>query len=276
MSTAQTLPTDPTPVYCSLTVFRAAVQNLRAHGLPDEIDRTAFNSRSGSEQGQILTGFRFLGLIDERNRTQATLRKLSDAPENSPEEKAILAELLRTNYKKLFEDIDLKTATPGQVAQQIGAYGVTGNTRDRAVRFFLKTAQYAGIPLSTRLTMGLRDRADNSTSAAGPNDPEVDDENAITDDTNGATTTSSTPSRRRARRRPRNTEQRQENPGASSTAAAAATGNAVKVVTLKGMNGANVTLSGTFNPFELDGKERKLVYDIIDLMKKYELEPENQ
>lgn len=269
MSTPQTSSTDPSPAYCSLAVFRAAVQSLRAHGLPDDIDRTAFNSRSGTEQGQILTGFRFLGLIDDKNRTQPILRRLKDASENSAEEKAILAELLRTNYKKLFEDIDLRTATPGQVSQLIGSYGVAGNTRERAVRFFLKAAQYAGIELSTRLTMGLRDRTESSSGATTESD--IADNDDVTGEINGNTATSSTPSRRRPRRRQRNTEQRIENPPPTATQSA---GNAVKVVTLKNMNGANLTLSGTFNPFELDGKERKLVYDIIDLMKKYELEPE--
>jgi hypothetical protein len=46
-------------------------------------------------------------------------------------------------------------------------------------------------------------------------------------------------------------------------------GSAVKTVKL-GDTGGTLTLSGTFNPLELDGDERKLVYDIVDLMKQYE------
>ena len=46
-------------------------------------------------------------------------------------------------------------------------------------------------------------------------------------------------------------------------------GNAVKTITLRNVSG-ELTLSGTFKPFELDGDERKLVYDITDLMKAYE------
>jgi hypothetical protein len=45
-------------------------------------------------------------------------------------------------------------------------------------------------------------------------------------------------------------------------------GMAVRMVPLR--NGGQLTLSGTFNPFDLDGEDRKLVYDIIDLMKAYE------
>ena len=34
--------------------------------------------------------------------------------------------------------------------------------------------------------------------------------------------------------------------------------------------GGNLTLSGTFNPFELVGSERDLVYSIIDRMQEFE------
>ena len=39
--------------------------------------------------------------------------------------------------------------------------------------------------------------------------------------------------------------------------------------------GGQLTLSGTFNPFELTGKERQLVYDIIDKMKELEDSKDN-
>ena len=49
----------------------------------------------------------------------------------------------------------------------------------------------------------------------------------------------------------------------------------MKTVSLRGTAG-ELTLSGTFNTFDLDGAERKLVYDIIDLMKKYEAEKDQK
>jgi hypothetical protein len=42
---------------------------------------------------------------------------------------------------------------------------------------------------------------------------------------------------------------------------------AVKTIPLRS---GELTLSGTFNAFELDTEERKLVYEIIDLMKQHE------
>jgi hypothetical protein len=246
MATTQTLPnTEPVPVYLSFVTFRSAVQNLRTHGLPDKLDRTAWN-RSGGEQSQIISAFRFLGLIDGSDNTQPSLRKLVDAQENTEQEKTVLSALLKEKYGKLFE-LNLKTATPGQVSEAIASYGPTGATRDRAVRFFLKTAYHCGISLSSRLTAGMRSR-----DSSDPSDTQGELPSAMP--------------RRRRRHTPNATETPDEN-------ATEISGKAVKTIPLL-ETGGTLTLSGTFNPFELDGDERKLVYDIIDLMKQYEKKTE--
>src|ERR1035438_2972636 len=79
------------PVYLSFKTLQSAIQSLRTHGLPNVFDRTAFDSRSGGEQTQILSAFKFLGFIDDTNRTQPVLRKLVDAAEGSVEEKDQIA-----------------------------------------------------------------------------------------------------------------------------------------------------------------------------------------
>jgi hypothetical protein len=245
MATTQALPNgEPVPVYLSFVTFRSSVQNLRTHGLPDKLDRTAWN-RSGGEQSQIISAFRFLGLIDGSDNTQPSLRKLVDAQENTEQEKTVLSALLKEKYGKLF-DLNLKTATPGQVSDAIASYGPTGATRDRAVRFFLKAAYHCGIPLSSRLTAGMRSKDSSDPSDTEDGAPQV------------------TPRRRRRRTLPTETPEQHDDE---------ISGKAVKTVSLL-ETGGTLTLSGTFNPFELDGDERKLVYDIIDLMKQYEKKTE--
>ena len=71
---------EKVPVYLSFKTFQSAIQNLRTHGLPNNIDRSTFDSRSGQEQTQIISAFKFLGLIDENNNTQETLRQLKEVP----------------------------------------------------------------------------------------------------------------------------------------------------------------------------------------------------
>ena len=236
---------DALPLYLAFTTFRWALQSLRTHGLPEKVDRTAWASRSGGEQSQLLSGFKFLGLIDSGTSTQPVLRQLVDAPENSQQEKEILGTVLRQGYAKVFE-LDLKTATIGQVQEKIGAYGPTGETRKRAARFFLKAAQYCGSDLSSRLTGGLRSRSEESADNA---------------EETGAPPPAA-PARQRRRRRT-------APPLAPVVLEEKPSGGAVKTVRL-GDTGGTLTLSGKFNPLELDGAERKLVYDIVDLMKQYE------
>jgi len=233
------------PVYLSFRTFQAAVQSLRAHGLPDKLDRTAWQSRSGGEQSQIISGFKFLKLIDENELTQPSLRKLVDTAENSKEEKQVLGDILRDRYDGVFA-LNLKTATIGALGEVISAYGATGSTRQRAVRFFIKAAEYCGVEMSARLTKGLRSRSESP--ANGERD----------------TTESTSPTAITSRRR-----RRHPNSETAGNQADSYSGRAVKTISLRNVEG-DLTLSGTFNPFELNGEERKLVYDIIDLMKAYE------
>jgi hypothetical protein len=238
-TTQRTVSTGTLPPYLPFKTFQSAVQNLRAHGLPGEkLDKTTWHSRSSVDQASILGAFKFLGLVDETEHVQPILKKLVDATENSEQEKVVLSGLLRNAYVKAFE-INLKTATPGQLDEAIASLGVTGATRDRAVRFFLKAATHCGFELSSRLTAGLRSRSESAASGAEDNEA----------------ATSGTPRPRRRRRS--NMSEHDEEPS----------GEAVKTIPLKT---GELTLSGTFNPFELDTDERKLVYDIIDLMKQHE------
>jgi hypothetical protein len=239
--------------YLAFTTFQSAIDNLRTHGLPDPIDRTTWDSRSGTDQVQIIGAFKFLGLIAEGDHPTEALRNLTSAAANSLIEKQILSELLRTHYGKVF-DLDLKVATPGHLEEAIGSYNVSGATRDRAVRFFLKAASHCGTELSSRLTRNLRSRT--STSAPSGNTGE-----------NGAGTEGvppQTPVRQRKRKRTAAT-------GIAPVTGTneIPTGNAMKTVSLPNVQGT-LTISGTFNAFGLSGEERKLVYDIIDMMNAFE------
>src|ERR1019366_6731834 len=165
-----------TAPYVAFKSFCSAVQGLRVHGLPSTLNRTAWESRSGAEQSQILGTLTFLGLINDKGETQPSLKQLVGITENSDEERRFYASLLRSRYDNVFK-LDLQNETPKQLEDAIGELGVSGNVRDRAVRFFLKAAVYAKIPLSSRLTAKMRDL---------PTTTQADDnENPGTPKTNG-------------------------------------------------------------------------------------------
>jgi hypothetical protein len=227
---------ETVPVYLSFKTFQSAIQSLRTHGLPDSLDRTAFGSRSGAEQTQILSAFRFMGLINDSNKTQEPLRTLVKAKENTAEEKTVLAALLRLRYKNAFA-LNLESATPAQLDKAIGDYGATGATKDRAVRFFIKACEHCEIKLSARLTA----RKPRSTSGNGNADEQPTQH-----------------TERMGRRRRGN-----ETQGPASAN--------IKTVSLPNVGGT-LTVSGTFNYFELEGDERELVLGIIDMLKSFEKE----
>ena len=211
------------PPYVSFATFQSGIQSLRDHGLPPKVDRSAWSSKSGVDQTLTLNALKFLGFVDATGKTQQALRELVDVKPNTDEAKHFLGTILRQRYDKIFE-LDLKTATPNQVFDAIGAYGPTGSTRDRAVRFFIKAVEYCGITVSGRLTKGIRARGAATSSQS-----------------NGNTV------------KPRRRHQ----------------GTSMKTIGLTAAGGS-LTLSGTFNPFELSGDERTLVYDIIDKMSAFE------
>jgi hypothetical protein len=64
------------------------------------------------------------------------------------ERKKQLEKIVRERYADLFA-LDLSGVTPSQLIQQIGtSYGNGGDTRDKAVRFFLGALGYLDIPVS--------------------------------------------------------------------------------------------------------------------------------
>ena len=224
----------PVAPYVSFKTFQSGVQALRSHGLPDRIDRSVWFSKSGADQTALLSAFQFLGLIDSNGKTQPTLRELVAEEENSIGEKGILAAVLQKSYEDLFQ-LNLETLTPSQFADAIGRYGPTGATRERSMRFFVKIAGHCDIKMSGRLT-ARKPRGSGST-------------------TNGGNT---------PRKPPRKAPPSPPSPREAQQGAAA-----MKVIELP-QAGGNLTLSGTFNPFELVGSERDLVYSIIDRMQEFE------
>ncbi len=240
---------ERTAPYVAFKSFCSAVQSLRDHGLPATLNRTAWENRSGAEQSQILGALTFLGLINGKNETQPSLRQLVALTENSDEERQFYASMLRARYDKVFE-LDLQNETPKALEEAIGTYDVAGKVRDRAVRFFLKAAMHARIPLSTRLTAKMRE-----IPTATP-EPNGDAPSGTPPKING-----------KGRRRRKATGVAHAAPPAQNIPALQS--NAMKSIDLPKVGGT-LSIAGTFNAFQLMGEERELVYKIIDLMTAYE------
>lgn len=218
-------------VYVSWATFKNAMDQL-AKGLPSRIDRSVFPGIAWNIQSQLFAGMKFLGLIKGEDEPTPTLDDLVKGTEE--ERKAKLKKVLQDRYADLIA-MDLTKATRAHFEEKIGElYNVTGDTKEKAGRFFVNAAAYVGIPLS---------------SFIAPNA-----------DGNGG-------------RRPRSGASRPRAAAKRTVATpAAAADNGSATGTSKTVNlasGGTLTLSATLDLFALNAEDRKFVFELIDRLETY-------
>lgn len=136
------------PPYLPLKTFLGALDALR-EGVPKKIDRGIWRNYSGTLQGQTMIALRFFGLLDDSDLpTMPLLEQLAKAEE--PERKKFLKPVVERAYHQIIVH-DLTKMTPRMLDEEIGNFGLTGDTRRKAVTFFLQLAKYLELPLSAFL-----------------------------------------------------------------------------------------------------------------------------
>jgi hypothetical protein len=137
--------------YVPFSTFETGLNKLAAlGGIPPKIDHTVFQQMGGVQKGQVISAFKFLGLIDADGVPDAAL---SDLALNRDGRKEALRKIVKARYPNITEQ-DLATMSPGQLDTKLAdkSYNVSGATRQKARSFLLKAAEFAGIPLSKLLT----------------------------------------------------------------------------------------------------------------------------
>lgn len=222
-------------VYVAWSTFNNTLNDL-VQGIPNVIDRSAFPGQSWGVQAQLIAGFKFLGLITDAGKPTQSLEALAVRDQAARKEK--LKTILKERYAELFA-LDLTKTTPVQLNERMAAsYNVTGDTREKAMRFFLSAVQHAGIPVS-RL---LQPKGGNGTGAAP------------------------TPRRRRTVPRPRPEAQ---NPPLAPSGIG---GSTSRVVMLR--SGGTLTVSAAADLLNLSGDDREFVFGLIDKLADYEKKAE--
>ncbi|HXP83757.1 MAG TPA: DUF5343 domain-containing protein [Bryobacteraceae bacterium] len=152
--------------YAPFKTFLNSLEGLRGV-VPSHINRTVWPSFSGGTVSQLITTYRFLGLIDEDGKPTRHLSLL--ASDNVPARQSELRQLLQRSYPEVIA-INLVNATPKQLTDAfLEQYSVSGATLQKAISFFLNAAQYAELPLSQFLTRrrGRRKRGAQNKSRSG-------------------------------------------------------------------------------------------------------------
>ncbi len=140
------------PPYLALRTFLGSVEALE-NAIPKRIDRGIWRSSSGAIQGQIMMAYRFLGLLDDQDKPTPLLHQLVDA--KGKDRKKVMEGMIEKAFHQLIAH-DLTKMTPKILDEEMGHFGITGNTRRKAVTFFLQAAKYVELPLSPFLLSQVR------------------------------------------------------------------------------------------------------------------------
>ena len=226
---AATEQTKPAAVYVSWVTFKNAIEGLAKSTVPNKIDKSVFPGLSGGVQSQLFAGLRFLGLINGEDRPTQTLIALA-APDEATR-KAELKKLLEAKYKDVFE-LGLAKTTPNELTERMAeSYGVGGDTREKAVRFFLSAIEYLGIAVSPHFK--------SKTVSASPGN-----------------------TRRRRRTNPARPNER---PASVAPAVAGGSGKTIRL-----QSGGDVSVGANVDLFTMSAEDRAFVFGLIDQLSKYE------
>lgn len=144
------------PIYVSYLTFTNLLDWLReVRTLPSEFDRSFWGGKfSGSTGTQLMSGLRFLGLLNEE-RVMPELEALALADDD--ERKKLIANLLRSAYGD--ETVsNLPKMTPRMLSDALKALGTTDATHRKAMSFFINAAKAVDLPVPGGIAKQARNR----------------------------------------------------------------------------------------------------------------------
>jgi hypothetical protein len=220
-----------TPPYLPYKTFIGSLENL-GQGVPPKIDRSIWKNQPGTVQSQIFSAYKFLGLIDDLTHPTPILRKLVEQ-RSSPA--SVLKPLIEERFPEVLKH-DLATMTTAMLNAEFGTvYGVDGDVRKKAMRFFLQAAKANGMTLSKFLL-------DQTRVSSGP--------------------------RKKRTKRADETDNAEDLPDEGASAAPKGTTKAIEL-----RSGGRLTISLSVDLFELSKPDREFVFGLIDSLHEYETKP---
>jgi hypothetical protein len=122
-----------------------------------------------------MNAYRFFGLVDANDASTDDLATLALHPDKRATK---LKELIKDQYMLVLDKGDISKATMKMLETAFEAiYPVTGDTKQKAITFFLKAAKFSDLPLSPYLLTQLRSAAKKprrSRQRTAQDDSEVD------------------------------------------------------------------------------------------------------
>lgn len=220
------------PPYLSYQTFSSFIDELASRPLPPQLDRSMLSTKSGTDQAGLLSALKFFDLTKGENVVQP---KLSALVTGHPEQrKALLAQMVKERYATQL-GVSAQNGTEKNLVDSFDQYGITGETRRKAMTFFLHAARAAGLTLSAYF-------------------PTI---------RSGSGSTTGTRAKRTVKRRVASSP----SGGKPEVPQAPSADGDVHSVTLR--SGGTVTVAVTVNLFKLSREDRDFVLDLIDRLTGY-------
>jgi hypothetical protein len=132
------------PYNISWATFLSTLERMAADP-PNRVDRTYLDSQSGTVQTYLIAAYKAFGLISDEARPTDAVNMFAE----SDLRKDMIADLIKTYYPTMLP-LGETNSTSGELAEAFTAAfpTLTGESRVKAIRFFLSAAAYADLKLS--------------------------------------------------------------------------------------------------------------------------------
>lgn len=166
------------PPYLPYKTLISSLENL-GQGIPPKIDRSIWKNQPGTVQSQILSAYKFLGLMNEQTNPTESLKQLV---EQRATPGTLLKKIITDKYSPILKH-DLATMTTTMLNSEFeAAFKVEGETKKKGIRFFLQAAKANGFTLSkflldqTRVSTGSRKKRGGKRDNETPFDNDSEDD----------------------------------------------------------------------------------------------------
>jgi len=215
------------PPYLPYRTFLSSLDRL-GEGVPPRIDRGIWKNQTGSVQSLIMGAYRFFGLIDEQSKPT---KKLHDLVAHRDKPNDYVKAMLEEKYADVIKH-NLATMTEALINDYFEqAFGVDGDTKRKAITFFLQAAKAVGMQLSTFLQSQVRVRTTGT----------------------------------RRRRREENGEEIEELEVEDSGRPQVGEAKTIEL-----HSGGTLTLSASVKFFDMASEDRTFVFELLDKLRDYE------
>jgi hypothetical protein len=214
------------PPYLAFKTFLNSLDAL-SQGVPPKLDRSLWKGQSGINQGLIMNAYRYFFLVNANDESTPDLVLLAQHPEKRP---AKLKEMIKDQYMFVLDKGDITKSTMRMLEDAFGAvYPIQGDTKGKAITFFLKAAKYADMPLSPYLLTQLRESA----------------------------------------KKPRRNKPRSQNGDDGTPPTGSTTVKGVSVHKVRLASGGQLTIAIDANPFTMPAEDRNFFFSVVDMLQKY-------